>query len=545
MTPRSLGHRAPLLWLVLPFAGGLVAGKTGLDAAPLALLAGALGAAGFAVWAARRESWSWGAAICAAMFLAGAASYILHRQRLPAWDALPPREARLTLRLERVFPQIDAKRAAGLAKVVTVDDHLRELAGQPVYFSLNLRKGESAPLRSAVVSAVGVIVALPRDPPANSFDAYLAGSGVNFRLTRGRVLAEVAPPSAYRRFCHTAAARFSEILGTGLAQKRPELAGVLRAMLLGRKHELSDEQDSLFMHSGTMHLFAISGLHIGVIAVGLQGLLALLRLPRPVRFAVSLAALWLYVDITGAAPSAVRAFVMVALLQASLVLRVPANPWSALTASALAILLVRPMQLFSASFQLSYGIVAALLLLGLPLADRWQAAWTPFAVRPKAAWAWHHHARAGLWRAGSGALAIGVASALVSALGGVAFFNLLTPGALVANLALIPAASMAILAGMLSLLAGLAGWPAGSDFFNHAAGAVLWAMDASIRAFVQWPGVWHQAQFTAAWIGPVALAGLVASLIAGYGSGWRGWSRWYWPPFAVVALALILGVKFG
>ena len=55
------------------------------------------------------------------------------------------------------------------------------------------------------------------------------------------------------------------LLTTGL-EDRPETAAVYRAMMLGQKHDLSDEQRGLFMHSGTMHLFAINGLHIGVVA---------------------------------------------------------------------------------------------------------------------------------------------------------------------------------------------------------------------------------------------------------------------------------------
>ena len=39
MISRSLGHRAPLLWLVLPFIGGLAAGKSGLNVAVGVLLA--------------------------------------------------------------------------------------------------------------------------------------------------------------------------------------------------------------------------------------------------------------------------------------------------------------------------------------------------------------------------------------------------------------------------------------------------------------------------------------------------------------------------
>src|SRR5690606_30042796 len=146
-------------------------------------------------------------------------------------------------------------------------------------------------------------------------------------------------------------------------EKRPELAAVLRAMLLGHKHELNDEQDSLFTRSGTMHLFAISGLHIAVIAVGLHAILAVLRLPKLLRYFIGNLALWLYVEITGGTPSAVRAFIMVALVETSLVLRTPRNPLAALATSATLVVVIWPLQVFSASFQMSYGIVAALILL--------------------------------------------------------------------------------------------------------------------------------------------------------------------------------------
>ena len=356
---------------------------------------------------------------------------------------------------------------------------------------------------------------------------------------------EEKAPTAYRRFCAQTADRFSAILGAGVKTKRPELTAVLRAMLLGQQHELSDEQKTLFRQSGTMHVFSISGLHIAVIAVGLQSLLLLLRLPRVARFGVGLAALWLYVDVTGGSPSAVRAFVMVALFQATLVLRRPGNPVSALAAAALVVVLAEPLQVFSASFQMSYGIVAALLLLGLPLADRWLAAWSPFADLPQVTWTWIHHGIAMLWRGFVAAMAIGLAATLVSAISGVFFFHLFTPGALLANLVLIPASSLVIVFGFVSLLCGLIGFTAGAVLANHAAVLLLWGIEAGIREFVTLPAMWFPAHFVAPWIGPVALTALLAVVVAGYATGWRGWSRGYWAPFAVVVAAFVLGVRFG
>jgi competence protein ComEC len=444
-----------------------------------------------------------------------------------------------------VFVSADARRASGLATVLRGEEHLRELAGQRLYFSLALRRGEAPPIRSAKIAAIGVIVTLPRNPPADTFDGYLAGAGMNFRLTRGRVLAEEEPALAYYGFCARAAAWCHETLGLGIAEKRPELAGLLRAMMLGATHELSDEQHTLFMQSGTMHLFAISGLNIGVIAAAIHVLLLLLRLPAWARFALGAAVLWLFVDITGASPSAVRAFAMAVFLQAAFALRQPGNALAALVASALAVLLIAPLQVFSASFLMSYAIVAALLVLGLPLADAWQERWAPWRDLPKPAWRWWQHALDWAWRASASAIAVGVATTLVSLLTGLQFFRLLTPGALVANLVLIPAAMIATLGGFASLLCGLVGFGWGAALCNHAASLVRLSIEWCVRVGVQVPGAFVTARFAAPWVGPAALAALITALLVGYALRWRWRGGSWWPPFAVVVLTLIFGVKFG
>ena len=545
MTPRSLGHRAPLLWLVGPLMAGLAVGKIGEFAPVRWLLAGALIAAVVAVWASWRAARWWAPAICAAMFLAGGASYALHRARLPAWDALPPREAQVALRIDRVFPSADPKRAAGLATVVRAEGHLRELAGQRLYFSLALKKGEAAPVRSAVVSAVGVLVTLPRNPEAGTFDDYLASAGMNFRLTRGRVLAVEREPTRYHAFLARAADRLNELLSAGVATKRPELTAVFRAMMLGQKHELSGEQNELFMRSGTMHLFAINGLHIGVVALSLHALLAVLRCPRPVAALVTLAVLWLDVDTTGASPSAVRAFLLVACFEAAFVLRRPGNGISALALAALLVLLIEPMALFSASFQMSYGVVLVILCFGLPLGERMAERFAPFKDLPAAAWAWWQHSTAWTLRWFWPVLGIGLAASLVSAVTGPAFFKVWAPGGLITNLVLVPLAMVAIIAGFASVAVGLAGATALAALFNHAAVLVLLGIDALIRLGVKLPGAWWPAHWRAAWAAPAALAALLAVVLSGYATGWKRERGGWWPPFAVVVIVLILGVKFG
>ena len=386
MIARCLRHRAPVLWLLLPFMGGVIAGKILASSWPVGwLLGGAVACAGCAVAFPRRTN-VWALALIAAVFLTGMGAYELRRARLGAWEKLPPREARLTLRIERMFPHArEERKISGIAGIVSAEAHLRDLPGQRLYFSLNKMPGEPAPVRSAEIAVVGLLETLPRDAPVATFEGFLTAAGLNFRLTRGRVLAVANPGNEYARFCENTQAHFGRLLSRGL-ERQPALAGALRAMMLGQKHELSDTQVAEFLQSGTMHLFAISGLHIMVIALALYGLLAVLRLPPVAQFVVGLVALRLYVDITGGSPSAVRAFFMIALTHAALVLRLPVNPVATLSLAALVSLVVDPMQLFSASFQMSYGIVAALVLLGLPLSERWQEKTALFRNLPKATW---------------------------------------------------------------------------------------------------------------------------------------------------------------
>ncbi|MFM8620124.1 MAG: ComEC/Rec2 family competence protein, partial [Opitutaceae bacterium] len=487
----------------------------------------------------------WACSLGLALFCAGAAAGVLQRNHLAAWEELPAREANLRLRIDRLFPSREPGRTSGLAEIVTADPHLADLTGQNLHFSLSRSEADPTPVRGAVFAAIGVLTTLPENPAAGTFEDYLAAAGMNFRMSRGRLLTEESPAPAYHRFCAAAAARFRVILDLGLVEKRPELAALLRGMMLGEKHEISEEQQAVFMRSGTMHLFAISGLNIGVIAVALQALLSLARVPRWPRFLVATALLWMFVDITGGSPSAVRAWFMATFVQAAFVLRRPGNVLAALVASAAASILVSPLQFFSASFVMSYAIVLALLLLGLPLAGHWQRTWSPWREVPEVAWTRAQRLVLAIWSNASGALAIGLATTLVSVLTGIHYFQLITPGALVANLALLPAASGVTVAGFASLLFGLfhLDWPA--ILANNAAALLLLLIERGLQAGVQVPGMFLTARYTAPWIGQTALVLLVAAILHGYSRGWRREAGGWWPPFAVVAATLATGVRYG
>lgn len=167
------------------------------------------------------------------------------------------------------------------------------------------------------------------------------------------------------------------MLGTMERNLAPRESSVLQAIILGARERLSLEVRTLFRNTGTAHLLAISGLHVGFIAVAvfwaLRTLLrtALRLLPETlgVRFAPSrwaalgtAPAVLFYALLVGARVATVRAAVMVLVFLASRICRVASNNLHALALAALVILVGDPEAVGDVGFQLSFIAVAAILL---------------------------------------------------------------------------------------------------------------------------------------------------------------------------------------
>lgn len=544
MEAKACSQRAPILWVLIPWVLGLVVGKVlGPHANPPVLMCIGVTLAALSIWGACRPG-LWGTALCAGVVCLGAGWYPICRHRLPEWDDRPPREAALVIEVERLFAaHKDLRKVGGLGRVVNAPPHLIALTGQVIQFSGRLRPGAGHLLRSSIIGMVGQLEVVPRAAPPGTFDGYLASAGVNFKLSRGRILKERTTATAYWRWCDRLQTAMSDAVARGL-EDQPELVAVLRAVLLGSIGELNERQDTWFTESGTLHLFSVSGLHIGVIAIALSGLFAVLRTPPWARLFLLLLLIWLYVDITGRAPSAVRAFLMVALLHGAKVARCPANPASLLAVSAMLVLVVDPLQLFSASFQMSYGIVLALMLLGLPLARAWEERWTPFHGTPRARWTWWHRLFAWIWKGAIGSVAVGVATSPVSLVTGILYFGLATPGAIAANLVSIPLASIGLLGGLSSVVASACGEVELGIVFNHAAALALAGINHGAERFVAIPGVSWMAQFRTPTAGYASLTILFALILAGFQWGWTRRAGGFWPPFAFTGLVAIFLVTF-
>ncbi len=161
---------------------------------------------------------------------------------------------------------------------------------------------------------------------------------------------------------------------------RPHAAAVLRAVLLGYRTDIPEDVRDLFANSGTVHFFAISGLHIMLIASLLLGVLRCAGVPRRAHALLLVPALVAYTVLTGARPSAVRACVMTSLVCMAPLFRRRTDAISALAAAASVLLLGDPSQLQDLGFVFSFSSVFGILLLATPLATLLRA---PFRRLPR------------------------------------------------------------------------------------------------------------------------------------------------------------------
>ena len=206
-------------------------------------------------------------------------------------------------------------------------------------------------------------------PGAWDYEGWLYWQGVRYR---GYVLAEGGPRRLTGEPCCWLTQLRAKVSAAVDSVTASEYArGVMRAISVGDQSGLSSDAKDLFRATGTSHLMAISGLHIGLLA-GL-GLMSVSwtwrRIPAicarvPARLAGAVAGLLvatLYAALAGMGLPTQRALIMLVVFALAVVLRREHNTMHALATAAVCVLLWHPPSVVSAGFWLSFGAVAAIL----------------------------------------------------------------------------------------------------------------------------------------------------------------------------------------
>lgn len=162
---------------------------------------------------------------------------------------------------------------------------------------------------------------------------------------------------------------------------------VLATLTLGHRQALDRDMRERFSLAGVSHILAVSGFHVAVVC----GFLSLLcRFPqrwalgRWVRYALLLCGTWGFAFVTGLAPSAVRAALMLTLYLTGRQLRRHTDGFNTLAAAAFLMLAYNPFYLFDIGFQLSYLAVFSILYL-MPRLRRFVPVRNPLLAAP---WKW-------------------------------------------------------------------------------------------------------------------------------------------------------------
>ena len=273
------------------------------------------------------------------------------------------------------------------------------------------------------------------------------------------------------RWAETLRRRVEDVIDTAYSENRIH-AQVLKGMLLGLRSELSPDILDAFRNSGSIHILAVSGLHVGLIATICFFGFSLLRLPRKATDLLTIAVVILYACLVGFRPSVFRASLMAVIYLISRIIERDRDPFNLLAFAALVLLLINPAQLWDVGFQLSFAAVASIVY----LAPKWErfigricglvrtdSAVDPDRVmRPRTVWG-----RAAWW------LAMGFGVTLSAQVGttliGAWHFHRFYPIGLVAGLFAVGLAALLVNITLVSVLVGLTWLPLTMPFAyaNH------------------------------------------------------------------------------
>lgn len=147
-------------------------------------------------------------------------------------------------------------------------------------------------------------------------------------------------------------------------------AAMLQAVLIGESSNLERVWTEDFRRSGTYHALVISGIHVSVLASVLLALLHFLPISKNKSLALTSILAWIYALVSGFTVPVVRAAAGFTLYLIARIFFRRVRPLNLLSGIAIAYLAWDPLQLFEASFQLSFLSVAAIGAFASPLLEK-------------------------------------------------------------------------------------------------------------------------------------------------------------------------------
>ncbi|MFP6854186.1 MAG: ComEC/Rec2 family competence protein, partial [Opitutales bacterium] len=224
----------------------------------------------------------WFICFLAASISAGSCYYLLTTSSLnpdETLQAMPVRELELSLEVTKSFDRKDSfGRLSGIAEIVRAPEVRSDLPGKRVHFQLTPPNESTTISQGSILTTVGLLVPRPNSL-ANDFERYLDHSGVSYLFNRGSIHEITEDTNEFSLFCRSSNKKLESILRLGEDGDHAS-TNVAVAMMLGKKAVLQPERKKRYVRAGVMHLFAISGLHVGVVGASLAFIFRWLPIPK-------------------------------------------------------------------------------------------------------------------------------------------------------------------------------------------------------------------------------------------------------------------------
>ena len=245
-------------------------------------------------------------------------------------------------------------------------------SSQQVSAKFLIRFQELLPLRYGKHLTLTGVLRQPqtkRNPSGFDYRAYLSRQGITGIIdTNGRVrIGEHGgfPPGRWIETLRLQTERLIDIIYTETEVKTPPLepslhAQLLKGILLGKRSDVPTETLDTFRNSGTFHVLAVSGLHVGLVAMFCYFGFSLFRFPQKILCLLTIIAVLIYASLIGFRPSVFRASLMAILFLFATLIDRDADLFNLLAFAALVLLLVNPLQVWDVGFQLSFVAVASI-----------------------------------------------------------------------------------------------------------------------------------------------------------------------------------------
>jgi len=268
-----------------------------------------------------------------------------------------------------------------------------------------------------------------KNPGTFDYSKYMEIKGVraSLRADSRKVIKTALSPSGsfFKRSAYAVRERIRAAIGKSFDKR---CGAFLKAVLIGDRMDLSENIKEDFMKTGTIHILAISGLHVGLVAAIFMFLFGLCSIPRKFNLLTTLALLVFYSFVAGSNPPITRAVIMFGVFTFGYLIGRDSDTLNTLALAAMLILLSNPRELFDPSFLLSFVSVGSIIIFYPPI-NKMLDKTNSFDPGSPAGKALRY-------------LSSGVAVSIASWLGSwpfiACYFNIVSPVSLLANLVVIP-----------------------------------------------------------------------------------------------------------